>query len=116
MERCRILNHLQLTIGSGVMLVLSTFRADFKVLVADHAGSVREQPSDGGPKYICNLVNHEPLHFVGKELVLRLRTPKFGRPAMRVWKVNTAEFQALLGTRIMRSVAYSVMQAFLQNK
>lgn len=65
-------------------------------------------------KYVfqCNIINPETMLFVQKSLYVAANGLGWPDDRLRVWEEDTAEYQALLGTRLAKGVAYLVLGAF----
>ncbi|KAJ5943161.1 hypothetical protein N7516_003329 [Penicillium verrucosum] len=100
--------------GPGVIFATDSFRPDSaywaQIAQAFYQG---EHPIED-LKYVfqCNIINPETILFVQESLYVAANGLGWPDDRLRVWEEGTAEYQALLGTRLAKGVAYLVLGAF----
>ncbi|KAJ5497011.1 hypothetical protein N7463_008998 [Penicillium fimorum] len=100
--------------GPGVIFAMDSFRADSEYWAQIAQAVYKDEHPIEDLKYViqCNMINPETMLFVQKSLYVADNGLGWPDDRLHVWEENTAEYQALLGTRLAKGVAYLVLWAF----
>ena len=103
-------NDYMLQTGPGVIFAMDSFRPDSAYWAQIAQAVYQDEYSVEGLEYVfqCNIINPETILFVQKSLYVAANGLGWLDDRLHVWEEHTAEFQALLGTRLAQSVAYLV--------
>ncbi|KAJ5877667.1 hypothetical protein N7455_001132 [Penicillium solitum] len=100
--------------GPGVIFATDSFRPDSAYWAQIAQAIYQDEHPMEDLKYVfqCNIINPETMLFVQKSLYVAANGLGWPDDRLRVWEEDTAEYQALLGTRLAKGVAYLVLGAF----
>lgn len=107
-------NDYMLQTGPGVIFAMDSFRPDSAYWAQIAQAVYQDEHFLEDLKYVfqCNIINPETMLFVQKSLYVAANGLGWPDDRLYVWEENTAEYQALLGTRLAKGVAYLVLAAF----
>lgn len=100
--------------GPGVIFATDSFRPNSAYWAQIAQAVYQDEHPMEDLKYVfqCNIINPETMLFVQKSLYVAANGLGWPDDRLRVWEEDTAEYQALLGMRLAKGVAYLVLGAF----
>ncbi|CAI7594006.1 unnamed protein product [Penicillium glandicola] len=111
-------NDYMLQTGPGVIFAMDSFRPDSTYWAQIAQAVYQDEHPIADLKYVfqCNIISPETMLFVQKSIYVASNGLGWPDDRLHVWEENTAEYQALLGTRLAKGVAYLVLGAFPRGK